>query len=128
MRNKLLILLKIRSFITFTTHFLYLCDMDSDVQSMLENIGEQLKELRKAKGYKQTEVMKITGVSRKTLSSLENGGNAKLDTFIKLLRLYKKLDIFENIKDWQPSIDMNDWTKQISQSKTRKELIKNRER
>jgi len=102
--------------------------MDSDVQSMLENIGEQLKELRKAKGYKQTEVMKITGVSRKTLSSLENGGNAKLDTFIKLLRLYKKLDIFENIKDWQPSIDMNDWTKQISQSKTRKELIKNRER
>lgn len=98
--------------------------MDADVQKTLVDIGDQLKALRKLKGYNQADVMRITGVSRKTLSSLENGSNAKLDTFVKLLRLYDKLDVLENIHDTNQSFDFKTWDKLISDSAMRKELLK----
>lgn len=124
MRNKLRILYYYVFFETFITHFLYICCMDADVQKTLVDIGDQLKALRKLKGYNQADVMRITGVSRKTLSSLENGSNAKLDTFVKLLRLYDKLDVLENIHDTNQSFDFKTWDKLISDSAMRKELLK----
>jgi len=99
--------------------------MDADIQRILEDIGNQLKVLRKTKGHNQGDVMRITGVSRKTLSSLENGSNAKLDTFVKLLRLYGKLNILENIYDKEPSLDFKTWDKLLSDSVERKELLNN---
>lgn len=99
--------------------------MDAEIQRILEDIGEQLQELRKAKGYSQDDVMKITGVSRKTQSSLENGSNAKLDTFVKLLRLYGKTNILDNIKDKEPIFNIDEWNKQLFHSEERNKLLNN---
>lgn len=99
--------------------------MEVDVQKIIKGIGKQLKGLRKLKGYNQVDVMKITGISMKTLSSFENGKNVRLDTLVKLLRLYGKLDILENIHNKEFPTDINQWTKEITQSKARKRLLKN---
>jgi transcriptional regulator with XRE-family HTH domain len=63
---------------------------------ILSDIGNRVKELRKEKGIKQEELAKAAGISRNTLSKLENGyiANISIVTFDKVLNvLGYQLDI-----------------------------------
>jgi transcriptional regulator with XRE-family HTH domain len=54
----------------------------------LERISERLKELRKAKGYKNYEhIAYDLGMSRSAYWRLENGANFELKTLIKICKL-----------------------------------------
>lgn len=51
----------------------------------LINFGDFLKEVRARKGVSQTKLMEVTGVSRQTISNIENGYNeCYLETANKL--------------------------------------------
>lgn len=52
----------------------------------LEQLGEFLREVRKAKGYRQSEFAALIGVSHATLSALENGKGTSTKTLQKDLQ------------------------------------------
>lgn len=53
------------------------------------SFGERLKRARERKGLTQSQVMKVTNISDKSLSRYENGASAPdPDTILELIRLY----------------------------------------
>lgn len=51
-----------------------------------EEIGRHIAELRRAQGVSQAEFAEELGVSRATLSSLENGGSVSARLLVRALR------------------------------------------
>lgn len=83
----------------------------------IESIGKKLEQLRLNLDYSQSEVSKHVGVSRKTLSTLENGGNFSVLILVKLLRFYNKLEDFKNILSLPEGFDINLFQKELKKSK-----------
>jgi len=48
----------------------------------LEELGKKIKQLRKERGYTQEEFAKLIGISRTTLSKIENGVFAKVSVVV----------------------------------------------
>ncbi|MBN2262572.1 MAG: helix-turn-helix transcriptional regulator [Prolixibacteraceae bacterium] len=65
--------------------------------AIVEEIGKMIQEVRLQKNYTQTKLAEISGVSRATISQLENGRPATLLTFVQVLRALNKFDILENM-------------------------------
>ncbi|MEE9349227.1 MAG: helix-turn-helix transcriptional regulator [Flavobacteriaceae bacterium] len=61
-------------------------------KEILEILGKKLKQIRLNENYTQQFVADKIGIDRATLSLIENGHNTTLTNFIKLLRVYKKVD------------------------------------
>lgn len=53
----------------------------------LDQLGEFLQEVRKAKGFRQDDFAKAVGVSHATISALEQGKNTSTTTLQKTLQL-----------------------------------------
>jgi len=68
----------------------------SDV-AIVEEIGKMIQEVRLQKNYSQSKLAEISGLSRATISQLENGRPATLLTFVQILRALNKFDILENM-------------------------------
>ncbi len=66
-------------------------------KELLETVGEQLRKLREAKGFNQTEAAKKADISRPTLMRAEKGENISLKTLVHLLRIYGRLEALENL-------------------------------
>jgi transcriptional regulator with XRE-family HTH domain len=58
----------------------------SDIIRSLQDAGEAVRRLRKAKAMTATRLCEITGLSRDTLHRLERGGDVSLDTFLRVLQ------------------------------------------
>lgn len=71
--------------------------MDDRTKKMLQEIGKQLKSIRKSKGLNQTQVVEQTSLSRKTLSSIENGKNATMSTLVDLILHYNDFDSLKKL-------------------------------
>ena len=54
-------------------------------ESIAEEIGRRLGQLRLSRNIKQSELARDAGVSERTLRRLESGKGATLDSFIKIL-------------------------------------------
>lgn len=65
--------------------------------AIVEEIGHILKEVRLKKNYTQSQLAEISGLSRATISQLENGRAATLLTFVQVLRALDKFDILESL-------------------------------
>jgi transcriptional regulator with XRE-family HTH domain len=68
-------------------------------KAILISLGKFIKENRIRQNKTQAEIARIAGISRMSISFLENGDNCSLLTYISLLRalnLLNKLDIFES--------------------------------
>ncbi|SNR73864.1 helix-turn-helix domain-containing protein [Desulfurobacterium atlanticum] len=61
-------------------------------------IGKKIKEIRKRKGLTQEEVARRAGISRQTLSALENGYIGKT-SIASLVRILNQLDCELEIKE-----------------------------
>lgn len=59
---------------------------------ILEEIGQRVARQRLNANVKQAELAYEAGVSRKTLSNLENGHSVQLESLIRILRALNKLD------------------------------------
>lgn len=65
--------------------------------AIVEEIGKMIQEVRLQKNYSQSKLAEISGLSRATISQLENGRPATLLTFVQVLRALNKFDILENM-------------------------------
>ena len=71
------------------------CDLEvaapSDVERML---GRRLLEIRLARNINQTDLAAEAGISRRTMTRLENGEGVSLDTLIRVMRALRLADRF----------------------------------
>lgn len=63
--------------------------------AILKNIGAQLKQMRINAQLSQKELAKRAGISRSTITTLENGYGASLSTLIAVLRHLQKLNTLD---------------------------------
>jgi len=94
-------------------------------KNSIEALGKKLEQLRLNQELSQNEVSAKVGVSRKTLSSIENGSNFTMLILVKLLRLYGKLDDLENILSLPQGFDMDAFQTELKKSKRRYTSHKN---
>lgn len=86
-------------------------------ENSIKSLGKKLEQLRKNQELSQDEASAKVGVSRKTLSSIENGGNFTILVLVKLLRLYGKLDDLENILSLPQGFDMDAFQTELRKSR-----------
>ncbi|WP_159952670.1 MULTISPECIES: helix-turn-helix transcriptional regulator [unclassified Rhizobium] len=55
---------------------------------VLDTLGMRLEQYRISRNLKQEDVAKLAGLSRMTVSKLESGKGATLDTLVRVLRAY----------------------------------------
>jgi transcriptional regulator with XRE-family HTH domain len=65
-----------------------------DIESVL---GRQLEKLRLGKNVNQTSLAAEAGVSRRTITRLENGEGVSLDTFIRVMRALGVVDRLDTL-------------------------------
>ncbi|MDR1368797.1 MAG: helix-turn-helix domain-containing protein [Dysgonamonadaceae bacterium] len=63
---------------------------------ILQNLGEQLRQIRLNKNSTQNELSEISGISRSAISDLENKGTGSMNTFVRVLRALEKLEILNH--------------------------------
>lgn len=63
-------------------------------------LGQQIEKARLARNLTQADVARSAGISRRTITRLENGGGVSLDTFIRVLRA---LGLADRIADLLPA-------------------------
>lgn len=56
------------------------------IESIERDLGRRLEALRLARNINQTQLAEEAGVSRRTITRLENGAGVSLDTLIRVLR------------------------------------------
>lgn len=65
-------------------------------RSVLKYLGGFVRYQRQVQGLSQMELSQMAGISRSTLSQLENGGVVSLPTFIEVMRALKQMDFLNN--------------------------------
>lgn len=65
--------------------------MSNDV--VLKKIGAQLKQMRLNKNLSQKQLCELSGVSRSTISEIENKGVGTLSSLVQLIRALEKLEL-----------------------------------
>lgn len=60
---------------------------------ILKVLGEHFKQIRINAGYSQQDLATSTGLTRKTISSIENGKSTSTGNVVALLRGLKRLDV-----------------------------------
>lgn len=64
---------------------------------VLAELGKHIKSLRKTAGMNQTQLAERVGVSRVNISEIERGSNTTISTFLRILKVFNKLDALEEI-------------------------------
>jgi transcriptional regulator with XRE-family HTH domain len=64
-------------------------------REILRHVGSRLMALREAAGLTQMEVAERAGIGRSTLHRAEHGENPTLQTVVRLLRVYGKLEALD---------------------------------
>ena len=80
-------------------------------------LGERLAKLRLARNINQTTLAAEAGVSRRTISNLENGEGVSFDTLIRVMRA---LGVIERLADLLPDPDVRPIERVRMQGRERK--------
>lgn len=64
-------------------------------REVMAELGGRLEALRKAHGMTQVEVAERAALERRTVARAEGGENPRLDTLVRLLRVYGRLDALD---------------------------------
>ena len=59
---------------------------DLETKEVIKQYTEAIKAERLAKGFSQMKVMREAGLSQKTVSEIETGGNFRMSNYIKIAR------------------------------------------
>lgn len=82
----------------------YTSPSDAPIETTLKDFGARFEAYRIARGIKQADLAERAGIGRMTLSRLEQGNGATLDTVLRLLRA---LEIEERLFDLVPDATIN---------------------
>ena len=67
------------------------------IKNVKLKIGELVKILRKRENMSQHDLAEKLGLSRYTITNLESGQNATLDTLLKVLQYFEVLESFQDM-------------------------------
>ena len=70
-----------------------------NIKDVKLKVGDLVKLLRKNENISQEQLAEKLGLSRYTITNLESGQNATLDTLFKILQYFDKLDVFTGFID-----------------------------
>ena len=87
-------------------------------------IGSKLEKLRQNMDMTQSDVTDEVGISRKTVSSLENGSNFSVENLVKLLITYNRIEPFLNILTLPYDFDSKEYKKELKELDKEKDRIK----
>ncbi|WP_158729175.1 MULTISPECIES: helix-turn-helix domain-containing protein [unclassified Flavobacterium] len=76
-------------------------------------IGQKLEKLRQNMDMTQTDITDEVGISRKTVSSIENGNNFSVENLVKLLITYNRIDPFLNMLSLPYNFDIKQYKKEL---------------
>ncbi len=79
---------------------MHITNLDSN-ESIIKELGKRIRDTRVAMNVKQSELADMAGVSLRTISNIENGGDVKLSVFINVLRGINQADKLNIIIDDQ---------------------------
>jgi transcriptional regulator with XRE-family HTH domain len=65
--------------------------------AIVAEIGKMIQEVRLQRNFSQSELARISGISRATISQLENGRPATLLTFVQVLRALNRFDVLSSM-------------------------------
>jgi putative transcriptional regulator len=71
-------------------------DKNLSNNAILADLGTRLRRLRLNANISQDALAEATGLSRKTIQNAEQGGNASMDTVVRMLRALDALDQLDN--------------------------------
>jgi len=78
-------------------------------------IGQKLEKLRQNIDMTQSDITNEVGISRKTVSSIENGNNFSVENLVKLLITYNRIEPFLNILTLPYNFDINEYKKELKE-------------
>jgi DNA-binding XRE family transcriptional regulator len=78
-------------------------------------IGQKLEKLRQNMDMTQTDITDEVGISRKTVSSIENGNNFSVENLVKLLITYNRIDPFLNMLSLPYDFDIKQYKKELKE-------------
>ena len=79
---------------------MHITNLDSN-ELIIKELGKRIRDNRVAMNIKQSELADMAGVSLRTISNIENGGDVKLSVFINILRGINQADKLNIIIDDQ---------------------------
>ena len=89
----------------------FLTDLD-----IAKRIGANLKELRLRQNVTQSNLAESAGVSLSSLKKIENGDICSFDSFLRLLRTLRKLDVLQPLVD-EEQLTPNEYWEFINNAK-----------
>ena len=72
-------------------------------------IGQKLEKLRQNMNMTQSDITDEVGISRKTVSSIENGSNFSVENLVKLLITYNRIEPFLNMLSLPYDFDIKEY-------------------
>jgi transcriptional regulator with XRE-family HTH domain len=78
-------------------------------------IGNKLEKLRQNMDMTQSDITDEVGISRKTVSSIENGKNFSVENLVKLLITYNKIEPLLNILTLPYDFDIKEYKKELKE-------------
>ena len=76
-------------------------------------IGQKLENLRQNMNMTQSDITDEVGISRKTVSSIENGSNFSVENLVKLLITYNRIEPFLNMLSLPYDFDIKEYKKEL---------------
>ena len=64
--------------------------------AIMNQLGRQIKQMRLNKNITQTQMGRISGLSRSAISDFENKGMGSINSFVQILRTLEKLEILDH--------------------------------
>ena len=89
----------------------FLTDLD-----IAKRIGANLKSLRLRQNITQSNLAESAGVSLSTLKKIENGDICSFDSFLRLLRILRKLDVLQPLVE-EKQLTPNEYWEYINSAK-----------
>jgi len=75
------------------------------ISELAQALGGRLRELRIRRGYEQTTVAELAGVSDRTVRNLEHGQGAKIESLLRVLKALGALEGLDALVPAPPSIN-----------------------
>jgi putative transcriptional regulator len=65
-------------------------------EAILKMLGMQIRQMRLNRNLTQTKLSELAGLSRSTVSEMENKGLGTLNSFVQILRILEKMEILNH--------------------------------
>lgn len=78
-------------------------------------IGQKLEKLRQNMNMTQSDITDEVGISRKTVSSIENGRNFSVENLVKLLITYNRIEPFLNMLSLPYDFDIKEYKNELKE-------------